>query len=121
MARADVIFDGDCGICQWSVRRANDWVRSQVHFIAWQHADLKALGVTAQECQEAVQWIGSQGERYTGARAVAQTLKSGRQPWRALGALIDFPPLRPLSALVYRWVARHRGNQCVNPGLSVDK
>jgi len=119
MSRAHVIFDGDCGICQWSVQRAKRWVHAQAEFIAWQEADLAGFGVTADECQEAVQWIGPDGERQAGARAVARTLQSGRQPWPLLGSLIDVRPMRPLSALVYRWVARHRGNQCVNPGLRV--
>jgi len=117
MSRAHVIFDGDCGICQWSVRRGRTWVKADVHFIAWQQVDLATFGLTTEECQAAVQWVGAGGPRFSGARAVARTLQSGRQPWRLIGSAIDAPPVRPLSAWVYRWVARNRGNQCVNPGL----
>jgi predicted DCC family thiol-disulfide oxidoreductase YuxK len=121
MSRARVIFDGDCGICQWSVRRAHQWVKADVQFIAWQEADLADMGLTPEECHTAVQWIGSNGRRYSGAVAVAHTLQSGRQPWRVIGAMLDSAPMRPLSGWVYRWVARNRANQCVNPGMGIRK
>ena len=77
-----------------------------------------ALGLGAEQCASAVQLIGASG-RLSGGAAVAEALRMCRQPWRAAGEVIGWPPLDPAVERVYRWVAAHRhrlpGSTCALP------
>ncbi len=75
---------------------------------ASQHLDLAALGLTRQQCVEALQWVDAEGRVVSGHAAVAALLRAGRWWGRPLGHLVDAPGLRRLSARAYRWVAAHR-------------
>jgi predicted DCC family thiol-disulfide oxidoreductase YuxK len=101
-----LVFDGDCGFCQRCARLARRWVRPRARIEAWQSLDLADLGLTADECAAALQWVGA--ERRSGGRAVAAVLRAGVFPWPILGAFVDSPVVRPATDAVYRWVARHR-------------
>lgn len=65
------------------------------------------MSLSADQCQEAVQWVDGHIQR-SGARAIAAALGVGGVPWRILGFLIDVAPVRPLAAFVYRLVAQNR-------------
>ena len=108
MSRARLIYDGECGFCSWSAVRAHRWARVDAEVVAWQSAPLAEWGLSPHECVDAVQWIGTRGERRSGARAVAAALQSGVQPWRFIGCMIDAPAMRGTAQIVYQWVARHR-------------
>lgn len=103
---ATLLFDGDCGLCSSSARLAAR-IAPDVTVIAYQHADLPAYGVTAAECSDAVQWVGT-GEPVAGAPAVARVLLAGRAGWPLLGRLMLLPGARWLAARVYRAVAANR-------------
>jgi predicted DCC family thiol-disulfide oxidoreductase YuxK len=79
-----------------------------VRFVPWQFADLKALGLHAAQCRQAVQWVGADGTRAAGSDAFARLLRESTAGWRGLGWLLAVPPLRPLARVVYRWVAANR-------------
>jgi predicted DCC family thiol-disulfide oxidoreductase YuxK len=104
-----VLFDGDCGFCtaaaRWGLRR----LRAPVTVVAWQAADLDALHVTPDEARSALQWIGADGTRRQGHRAVAAWLVAAGGWWGLLGRLLVAPGLSPVSAAVYRAVAANRG------------
>lgn len=104
--RAILVFDGDCGFCWRCARLARRWVRPDAEVEPWQSLDLNGLGLTAEECAQSVQWVGS--ERRSGGRAVAATLRAGVFPWPILGAILDAPVARSATDAVYRWVARNR-------------
>jgi len=102
-----LVFDGDCGFCTTCVH-----VMGRLHLradrvIAWQHADLDALGLAPEQCRQAVQWIGSDGKHASGHLAVAELLRANG-PWRPLGALLRAPGLSFLAARAYTWIADHR-------------
>ncbi|MGB8649136.1 MAG: DCC1-like thiol-disulfide oxidoreductase family protein [Mycobacteriales bacterium] len=104
---ATLVYDGDCAFCTSSVR----WV-TRLHLgadvvIPWQQADLASLGLTRQQCEDALQLVRD-GRVSSGHEAVAQLLLGSALPWRPLGALLLLPPLSWLAARVYAWVAAHR-------------
>ena len=114
MPSAVLLYDGDCGVCTRlshlvtrSVRRhPGDFVVT-----AYQHVDdLAALGLTAQACDEALQWVAPSGVISSAQDAVARVLLAGRLPFRPVGAVILAPGVNAVAGAVYRWVAlnRHR-------------
>ena len=74
----------------------------------WQDSDLMAFRLTPEQCRDAVQWIDRSGSVCSGGAAICAALRTGRQPWRALGTLGDAPGLRGVTEAIYRWVARNR-------------
>lgn len=104
---AVLVYDGDCAFCARSVRWVQRRLPRQPRIAAWQDVDLDALGLTARECHEALQWVDYRGKE-AGARAVGRLLQSQRGFWRLLG----WPPfVWPFSALaewMYGVVARNR-------------
>jgi predicted DCC family thiol-disulfide oxidoreductase YuxK len=113
MAASILIYDGDCGVCTRLSRVVTTTVRRrQPDFAvsAYQDADLPALGLTPEECDEALRWVDSRGRVSSAQDAVARVLLAGRLPFKPLGALILLPGINALAGVVYRWVAlnRHR-------------
>ena len=76
--------------------------------VAWQFADLDALGVTQAEAEEAVQWVAPGRPVAAGPAAIARLLVDAGSFWRPLGRLLDLPPVRWAAWPVYRLVARNR-------------
>ena len=79
--------------------------------MAWQAVDLAPLGVTAAECQQAVQYV-SGGRVSAGPAAIAdllQTVAGARGlVWRLLGWVLARRAVLALAWPAYRWVARNR-------------
>ena len=100
-----LVFDGDCGFCTTCVRWMARLRIEPETVIPWQHADLAALGLTPEQCQEKVQWVSGTGEVRSGHLAVAAVL---RGPWRPLGVLLTLPGLSWVAGKAYDWVAAHR-------------
>jgi predicted DCC family thiol-disulfide oxidoreductase YuxK len=74
----------------------------------WQRLDLAELGLTADQCRAAVQWVGDGGQVVSGHAAVAATLRAGHPVWRPIGALLVAPGFSWVAARLYGWVAAHR-------------
>ena len=108
MGRPLLVFDGDCAFCTRSVRFVERRIRHRPDIRPWQSLDLEALGLTRDECEEAVQWIGPTGERASAHVAVARTLVHGGKGWAVLGRIILLPGVRSVAGFVYRWIARNR-------------
>ena len=104
-----LVYDGDCAFCTSSVgflRRLR--LRAGI-VIAWQHADLAALGLTEQQCSAKLQWVDDSGRISSGHEAVARLLLASARPWRVLGALLLMPPFSWVGARVYDLIAANRG------------
>ena len=106
--RPTFVYDGDCAFCTRCARFAERWVPSAAVIVPWQFADLAALGLTPQQCEEAVQWVDGSGPALAGPDAIARLLRSSRPAWRPVGRLLQLPPVRALAWPAYRWVARNR-------------
>lgn len=103
-----LLYDGDCAFCSSSVRFLRRIVKRLPEVAPYQFSDLEALGVTADECAEAVQWVGRDGARASGHLAVAQVLLGAGRAWPHVGHLLRAPVVSPIAGWVYRWVARNR-------------
>jgi predicted DCC family thiol-disulfide oxidoreductase YuxK len=111
------LYDGDCGFCSASARvierrilRPDRADTPQV--LPWQRADLAGLGLTAAECELAVQWVDRPGTAgrvaRTGPAAIAEVLCAGGPLWRLAGRVLRRPPATALAWPIYRLIARHR-------------
>lgn len=103
-----LVFDGDCAFCRSCVTWLERRLAGQVAIVAWQEADLSALGLTEAACRDAVQWVPASGTVRSGASAVAACLGSTRGAWPLVGRLIGSAPLRGLAERVYALTARNR-------------
>ena len=106
------LYDGDCAFCSRSARFLVRHVRTDVRVEPWQFVDLGSLGLTAAQCDEAVQWVSvdQYGRRRTasGPRAIAELLRRASLPWRLVGWVLASRPVLVLAGPAYRLVARHR-------------
>ncbi|HEX2312229.1 MAG TPA: DUF393 domain-containing protein [Thermomonospora sp.] len=105
---AVLLFDGDCGFCSATVRLIERRIPTTARLTPFQHADLDALGVTADRASREVVWVGPDGRQYGGAQAAAQLLMDAGGPWLPLGALLRVPPFRWAAHGVYRLIANNR-------------
>jgi predicted DCC family thiol-disulfide oxidoreductase YuxK len=105
------LYDGDCGFCTRCAQFLRRHVRPPARIVAWQAVDLAPLGVTAAECQQAVQYV-SGGRVSAGPAAIAdllQTVAGARGlVWRLLGWVLARRAVLALAWPAYRWVARNR-------------
>ncbi|MFN8147481.1 MAG: DCC1-like thiol-disulfide oxidoreductase family protein [Candidatus Nanopelagicales bacterium] len=117
---AVLVFDGDCGFCTTSVTWLADRFPGSFAIAPYQRVDLDALGLTARECDEKVQWIGDVTAPVTtraeGAAAVGRLLQAGGRvrggavgiAARGLGTLALVRPTSYVADVVYAWVAANR-------------
>ena len=113
MAASILLYDGDCGVCTRLSRVVTTTVRRRREDFAvsaYQDADLPSLGLTPEQCDEALRWVDARGRVSSAQDAVARVLLAGKLPFKPLGALILLPGVNALAGVVYRWVAlnRHR-------------
>jgi predicted DCC family thiol-disulfide oxidoreductase YuxK len=73
----------------------------------WQFTDIDALGLTAAECDTAVQWVDGT-RRAAGPAAIAALLRTSHPGWRLVGRILGTPVATALTWPFYRWVARNR-------------
>jgi len=102
-----LVFDGDCAFCSSSARTGQRFAPGPAAIAAWQHLDLAALGLTEEQCLEAVQWVDGE-RRASGAAAIAAYLRTSRPWWRPVGRLLGSRPALLLADPVYAWVSRNR-------------
>ena len=123
---AVLVYDGDCGFCQWSLRWALRLGITCEH-VAGQRADLPSLGLTPDDV-EAAAWYVDGDRRLRGHEAIAAALGTSRHvAVRLAGRAIGARALRPVAAPAYTWVATHRhrlpgaSEACGLPPLDVRK
>ena len=109
--RAVLVFDGGCGVCSSLARFTAERLRrspDDFDVLPFQEADLGRLGLTRQQCEEALQWVSSDGVIASGHEAVAAMLRASHWWARPAGALITLPGCSTLAAFAYGWAAGHR-------------
>ncbi|WP_309237498.1 DUF393 domain-containing protein [Actinomadura sp. BRA 177] len=106
--RPVLVYDGDCGFCTSSVRFLERHVPVQATVVAFQFADLDALGTTAERAQHEVLWIDRTGRVSGGAEAIGRMLTAADGLWRVPGVVMRVPPVSWIAHGVYRLVANNR-------------
>lgn len=107
--RPVLVYDGDCGFCTKSVRLA-ERMPTRCEIVAWQHADLAALGTTQERAEQEVLWVATDGRVYGGADAVAMLLRDCGGLYALLGTGLRLPVVRSVARRLYQVIAdnRHR-------------
>jgi len=99
MTKEVVVYDGDCGICEWSA----GWIRRHIPRV--EVVSHTSYGIT----HLATVLLITPQEQYAGARAVSLILKrSESQTARIIGAVIYAPGIRYIAKAIYFVVAKNR-------------
>jgi predicted DCC family thiol-disulfide oxidoreductase YuxK len=102
-----LVFDGDCSFCTSSAEKAEKWFQlSRVE--PWQFANLEELGLSPQQCETALQWVGVNGNVESGHLAVAAAMQYRGSAWGVLGRVLRWPVITLLGGVAYRWIAKNR-------------
>ena len=102
-----LLFDGDCAFCSTAARWLVRHVTSEAAVEPWQRVDLAPLGLTAEQCDAAVQWVDERSSR-SGAAGIAALLRTSRPWWRVVGVALGSRIGLVFAEPVYRWVSAHR-------------
>lgn len=102
-----LLYDGDCAFCT-SCARALRRIGPDTEIIAWQSADLAALGVTEEQATAAVQLVQGDGTSRSGHEAIAAALNTAGAIWRIIGHIALLPGISWMAAKAYRLIAEHR-------------
>jgi predicted DCC family thiol-disulfide oxidoreductase YuxK len=108
LGRPTFVYDGDCAFCSDCARFIERRIPSRARVVPWQFADLDRLGLTRQQAEEAVQWVGVDGSVAAGPDAIALLLRDAGRWWRIAGAALANAPVRRAAWPAYRWVSSHR-------------
>lgn len=107
MSKPLFIFDGDCSFCTSSARVLDRMTKGRLNVQPYQFLDLKKLGLKLSDAQSAVQFL-SNGDRFSGAKAIAEALITAKTPWLIAGWFIKTPVILSFAELVYLLVAKNR-------------
>jgi lipase maturation factor 1 len=109
MAKPTLIYDGECGFCSRWIERWRVSTGNQVDYLTSREAAPRFPEISERELADAVQWVGQDGERLSGAPAIFAALANSSASARALQSLYRETPAfaRPVDA-VYAVVARNR-------------
>jgi predicted DCC family thiol-disulfide oxidoreductase YuxK len=103
---ATLLFDGDCGFCTRAAHLA-ERINPGVAVLAWQRADLVALGVSEAQAAAALQYVS--GDRVgDGSDAVAFFLLDSGRLLGLVGRTLLLPGVRGAAQAGYRIVAANR-------------
>ncbi len=105
--RATFVYDGDCAFCSSCARFIERRIPTRARIVPWQRSELAALGITQEQAEAAVQWIGPEGVA-AGPVAIVRLLVDAGSYWRPLGRLLGTRPVLRLAWPVYEWISRNR-------------
>ena len=107
--RSTLIYDGDCRFCARWVERWRVTTGERVRYLTAQEATGEFPEIAGQASLEAVQWIGADGDRLSGAPAIFAALATSSAIGRALLSLYREKSLFARAAdAAYGVVARNR-------------
>jgi predicted DCC family thiol-disulfide oxidoreductase YuxK len=105
--RPTFVFDGDCAFCSSCARFIENRIKPSADVVAWQFADLDALGLSKEQVSSAVYYVAG-ARTSAGPAAIADLLRRAGWVWRIAGAVLGLRPVTAVAWPVYRWVARNR-------------
>jgi predicted DCC family thiol-disulfide oxidoreductase YuxK len=107
--RPTLVYDGDCGICRYWVDYWQGLTGERVSYRPYQEAAADFPVIPRAAFPQAVQFIDTGGDVYSGAAATFRVLREapGRAAWWWLYAHV--PGFATISEWAYRFFARRRG------------
>jgi predicted DCC family thiol-disulfide oxidoreductase YuxK len=102
------VYDGDCSFCTSCAQFIERRIPSHARLVPWQFTDLASLGLTQEQAEKAVQWVGTDGTIASGPDAIALLLRDAGRGWTLPGRALQFGPVRFAAWPAYRWIADHR-------------
>jgi lipase maturation factor 1 len=104
-----LIYDGECKFCARWVERWRATTGDRVRYITSREAVQEFPEITEQQSNEAVQWVGANGERLSGSPAIFAALATSSAGGRTLLSLYrEKPWFARLADVGYGAVARNR-------------
>jgi predicted DCC family thiol-disulfide oxidoreductase YuxK len=107
-ARPLLIYDGDCGFCDYWARYWQKLTGESVDYRPYQQVLAQYPTIPEAEFQRAVQFIAPDGERASGAEASFLTLAHARGKGFWLALYRHLHGFAPVSELAYATIARRR-------------
>jgi predicted DCC family thiol-disulfide oxidoreductase YuxK len=104
-----ILYDGDCGLCQYSVQWLLQRDRDQLLYFAplkGETATLYLQGATLPTDLDSIVYIRGGQSYFYYSSAFVELLKALPAPWSWMRCLGFFPKV--LRDLFYKWVARNR-------------
>lgn len=108
LARAVLLYDGDCGFCTTSAHFFDQRLHSPAEVRPWHRDDAHSHGVTPVEAETEIHLVTTSGSVLGGADAVLAWWRTSSGPWSILGWALQLPALIQLTRMGYRFIARHR-------------
>jgi len=108
MSRPLLIYDGDCGFCKRWVLRFHSISGAGFEYKPYQEAAADYPEIPESEFTTAAQFIDSNGEHYSGARAMLGALNSGQGLHWPLSLYTSVPLFKMITDVVYRYISRNR-------------
>ena len=109
MAKPTLIYDGECRFCSRWIERWRASTGDRVDYVTSQEGAPEFPEISGGEFAEAVQWVGADGERFSGAPAILAALATVSASARTLLSLYkDTPAFACLADAAYSVVARNR-------------
>ncbi len=107
--RPVLIYDGECRFCGRWIERWREMTGDRVDYQPSQELAGKFTDISAEEFATAVQWVGADGERLSGAEAVLAALATSTWSGRTVLAFYRSNPVfAGMANTAYAGVARHR-------------
>ena len=109
MAKPTLIYDGECRFCRRWIERWRVSTGARVDYVTSQEAAAEFPEISEGEFAEAVQWVGAEGERLSGAPAIFAALATVSGSARTLLSLYRGTPAFARAAdALYGVAARNR-------------
>lgn len=104
-----IIYDNACSVCVRQVQNLQQLLPRKFEIDSFREAgfSVRHPNVPLEACEKALQFVNSNGKRFSGAEAVAQAM--GLAIWtKPLVWLYYVPGLRRIWDAFYAWIARNR-------------
>jgi len=102
------VYDGDCSFCTSCAQFIERRIPSRATVVPWQFADLDRLGLTPEQVESSVQWVGADGTIASGPDAIALLLRDAGRLWTVPGRALQVKAVGLVAWPAYRWIASHR-------------
>lgn len=103
-----IVYDGDCAFCSSSIRTLQRLIPRAPKMIPYQFINPADYGLTLEQCETALQYVGKAGKISQGHEAYRQMLIELGGGYKLLGHLMRTPVYYGIANTVYRWIAKNR-------------